>query len=487
MRVQWQEKKKCRKKKRLSLNQTNAHRTGGRFQIETLLESWLASNKERLSDLETGLGMVQDEVATINENIRSLELSFRQTLAEAISGLQEGGSNAPRASRRTDETQHQGSFQRENANPLGQIMAHRHVKLQFPKFNEGDPIAWISKAKQYFAYQNIPPDHRVSFASYHLEDEANEWWQATMKALAEEETVVTWEVFEEEMRARFGPTAAEDFDEALSKIRQTGSLRDYQREFERLQNKVSGWTQKALIGSYVGGLKDAISDSIRMFQPKILKATIELAQMRDEQLQRQRKFNTFNYRAQRSSTVQPPTPTGNPKRLNTKLYGQWFTTEKRFLSIMANPASQVSVIANLVAARGAVEMGWKECALCLFSLGMVHYLVIFVTLYQRLPGGNNFPTTLRPVSFLFFGAPATGSLAWNSICGTFDTVAKMLFFLSLFIFVSLVCRPTLLKKSIKRFNVAWWAYSFPITFLALDSVHYAQEVKDHVASALMLI
>ncbi|XP_013610304.1 PREDICTED: S-type anion channel SLAH4-like isoform X3 [Brassica oleracea var. oleracea] len=173
--------------------------------------------------------------------------------------------------------------------------------------------------------------------------------------------------------------------------------------------------------------------------------------------------------------------------LDTKLYGQWFTTEKRFLSIMANPASQVSVIANLVAARGAAEMGWRECALCLFSLGMVHYLVIFVTLYQRLPGGNNFPTTLRPVFFLFFAAPATESLAWNYISGTFDTLAKMLFFLSLFIFVSLVCRPTLLKKSIKRFNVAWWAYSFPITFLALDSVQYAEEVKDHVASALMFI
>ncbi|XP_010418202.1 PREDICTED: S-type anion channel SLAH4 [Camelina sativa] len=173
--------------------------------------------------------------------------------------------------------------------------------------------------------------------------------------------------------------------------------------------------------------------------------------------------------------------------LDTKLYGQWFTTEKRFLSIMANPASQVSVIANLVAARGAAEMGWKECALCLFSLGMVHYLVIFVTLYQRLPGGNNFPTTLRPVFFLFFAAPATASLAWNTICGTFDTIAKMLFFLSLFIFVSLVCRPNLLKKSIKRFNVAWWAYSFPLTFLALDSVQYAQEVNDHVASILMFI
>lgn len=39
----------------------------------------------------------------------------------------------------------------------------------------------------------------------------------------------------------------------------------------------------------------------------------------------------------------------------------------------------------------------------------------------------------------------------------------------------------------KRFNVAWWAYSFPLTFLALDSVQYAQEVKDPVGSGLMLI
>ncbi|EOA34457.1 hypothetical protein CARUB_v10021993mg [Capsella rubella] len=173
--------------------------------------------------------------------------------------------------------------------------------------------------------------------------------------------------------------------------------------------------------------------------------------------------------------------------LDIKLYGQWFTTEKRFLSMLANPASQVSVIANLVAARGAAEMGWKECALCMFSLGMVHYLVIFVTLYQRLPGGNNFPTKLRPIFFLFFAAPAMASLAWNSICETFDAVAKMLFFLSLFIFMSLVCRPNLFKKSMKRFNVAWWAYSFPLTFLALDSVQYAQEVKDPIGSGLMLI
>ncbi|CAK9186485.1 unnamed protein product, partial [Ilex paraguariensis] len=56
----------------------------------------------------------------------------------------------------------------------------------------------------------------------------------------------------------------------------------------------------------------------------------------------------------------------------------------------------------------------------------------------RLSGGDRLPEMLRPVFFLFFAAPSIASLAWNSIAGTFDTASKMLFFLSLFLFASLV-------------------------------------------------
>ena len=38
----------------------------------------------------------------------------------------------------------------------------------------------------------------------------------------------------------------------------------------------------------------------------------------------------------------------------------------------------------------------------------------------------------------------------------------------------------------RRFNVAWWAYSFPVTVLALASTDYAQEVKGTIAHILML-
>lgn len=50
-----------------------------------------------------------------------------------------------------------------------------------------------------------------------------------------------------------------------------------------------------------------------------------------------------------------------------------------------------------------------------------------------------------------------------------------------------VSRPTLFKKSMRKFNIAWWAYSFPLTMLALAAAEYAQEVKGHAAAALMLI
>ncbi|KAL8142734.1 hypothetical protein V2J09_015766 [Rumex salicifolius] len=173
--------------------------------------------------------------------------------------------------------------------------------------------------------------------------------------------------------------------------------------------------------------------------------------------------------------------------LDVKIYGHWFTKGKRFLSRVANPASQIGVIANLAAARATSELGWKEGALFLFSLGMAHYLVLFVTLYQRLPGGDGFPISLRPVFFLFIATPSMASFAWSSIHGGFGTASKMLFFLSLFLFLSLVSRPRLFEKAMKKYNVAWWSYSFSLTLLALTAMEYAGEVKSTASHALMMI
>lgn len=108
--------------------------------------------------------------------------------------------------------------------------------------------------EQFFDYQATADEQKVQLASFHLEGETNQWWQWLRRTYQEEGKLVTWTRFVEELWARFGPTEAEDFDETLSKIKQVGPLRKYQKEFERLDNRVHGWTQKVLIGTFMGGL-----------------------------------------------------------------------------------------------------------------------------------------------------------------------------------------------------------------------------------------
>ncbi|KAE8712644.1 putative SLAC1 [Hibiscus syriacus] len=118
--------------------------------------------------------------------------------------------------------------------------------------------------------------------------------------------------------------------------------------------------------------------------------------------------------------------------LDVKIYGQWFTKGKKFLTTVANPTSQISVIGNLVGAQAAAS-------------------------------SDRLPAMLRPVFFLFFAAPSVASLAWESITGAFDTASKMLFFLSLFLFTSL-------------YSVAYWFSG---------QLFSREEVKGSIAHILM--
>lgn len=122
----------------------------------------------------------------------------------------------------------------------------RFTKMDFPKFSGDDPTEWLNRASQYFDFQEIGEEKRVALASFPLEREANQWWQWLKRVQRDEGIEITWGLFEREIMIRFGPTEYECFDEALSRVRQTGTLRDYQRDFERLVNRVVGWPQSVL-------------------------------------------------------------------------------------------------------------------------------------------------------------------------------------------------------------------------------------------------
>lgn len=201
----------------------------------------MTTNKERIENLESSVGSLQDRFTR-------LELGFGeklQRLEVAISKLTEAAESQPAIKftqafdRSGYSSSNSGRGQAEGERPM---FSSKLTRLEFPKFAGDDPTEWLHKAEKFFRFQSTTKSQKVPLASFHLEKEADQWWQWMYRTYQEEGKEVTWSIFVEELWSRFGPTDCEDFDESLSRIRQTGSLRDYQREFERLGNRVQGWT-----------------------------------------------------------------------------------------------------------------------------------------------------------------------------------------------------------------------------------------------------
>ncbi|RLN25183.1 hypothetical protein C2845_PM07G39600 [Panicum miliaceum] len=162
--------------------------------------------------------------------------------------------------------------------------------------------------------------------------------------------------------------------------------------------------------------------------------------------------------------------------LELKIYGQWISGGQRRLSRVANPSNHLSIVGNFVGALLGGIMGLKEGPMFFFSVGLAHYMVLFVTLYQRLPTSETLPRDLHPVFFLFVAAPSVACLAWARITGEFGYGSRVAYFIAMFLYASLAVRVNLFRGF--SFSLAWWAYTFPMTSAAIASIRYASEVKN---------
>ncbi|GFP86474.1 guard cell s-type anion channel slac1 [Phtheirospermum japonicum] len=170
--------------------------------------------------------------------------------------------------------------------------------------------------------------------------------------------------------------------------------------------------------------------------------------------------------------------------LDLKVYGQWLSGGKRRLCKVANPSSHLSVVGNFVGAILAAKVGWHEAGKFLWAIGFAHYLVVFVTLYQRLPTSEALPKELHPVYSMFIATPAAASIAWGAVYGEFDGLARTCFFIALFLYCSLIVRINFFRGF--RFSVAWWSYTFPMTTASIATIKYAEQVPCVITKALAL-
>lgn len=153
-----------------------------------------------------------------------------------------------------------------------------HIK--FPKFSGDDPNGWIYKAGQYFYRNQIDESQWLNIASYNIEEEALQFYRWFNNTRGQ----FSWKDLTIRLLQRFGPKEFEDPAGALSKLRQTGTVTEYQKEFERLSNLVHGLSEEFLVSCFISGLRDDIQPGVRIFKPKDLLTAIELARLQEEQL-----------------------------------------------------------------------------------------------------------------------------------------------------------------------------------------------------------
>ncbi|KAH9699246.1 hypothetical protein KPL71_024271 [Citrus sinensis] len=75
---------------------------------------------------------------------------------------------------------------REDKDGRRQQFQLRVAKLELPRYAGNDPTEWFNHIDQFYEYQGSTEDQKVVLASFHLEGEANQWWQWLRKSYQEE-------------------------------------------------------------------------------------------------------------------------------------------------------------------------------------------------------------------------------------------------------------------------------------------------------------
>ncbi|VFQ85818.1 unnamed protein product [Cuscuta campestris] len=147
------------------------------------------------------------------------------------------------------------------------------VRFDAPKFNGSDPAGWVFKVQSYFDYFRTPEDVRLRLVGLLFESPASDWFLYQYN----NNCITMWPAFLEAVKQRFDPSHYEDYMGLLCKLQQRTSVIDYQAEFERLLNKITGVPEATLVSIYVAGLRQPTRREVLLRRPVTLGQTFALA------------------------------------------------------------------------------------------------------------------------------------------------------------------------------------------------------------------
>lgn len=153
------------------------------------------------------------------------------------------------------------------------------------------------------------------------------------------------------------------------------------------------------------------------------------------------------------------------------ILGEWVSKD-HFKIHHISPAWFIPVVGNLIIPIAGIQHFTSEISWFFFSAGIVWMFILTTIIFYRLIFHEPLVKKLVPTLFILFAAPSIAFIAYYKLTNSFDGLAHILYYFSLFLFVLIISQWQLFLKI--RFYLSWWAYTFPLAalFLATALMHH---------------
>ncbi|KAH0764992.1 hypothetical protein KY285_000863 [Solanum tuberosum] len=164
----------------------------------------------------------------------------------------------------------------------GRGIVPRYTKLDFPIYDGSeDPLIWLHRCDKFFSNQHMNNQEKVGLAAFHMVGEAQLW----VYQLEQEEPNLTWGVFKEYCTLRFDPPMKRNPLGELINLKQTSSVEDYQRNFQKMLARATSVRTDQQADMFTAGLVDLICLDVELHNPSNLVQAMSLARAFEKKIQ----------------------------------------------------------------------------------------------------------------------------------------------------------------------------------------------------------
>ena len=138
-----------------------------------------------------------------------------------------------------------------------------------------------------------------------------------------------------------------------------------------------------------------------------------------------------------------------------------------------SPAWFIPVVGNLLVPVVGVQHAPADVSWLFFAVGLVFAVVLLVVFIYRMFFHQPLHDRHLPTLFILIAPPAVAAVAYVKLTGSFDSFARILYFLAVFFALFLIVQVRMFARI--RFYLSWWAYTFPMAALTIATFLVGKE------------